>query len=119
MAKEKAPVWVYINLECSLRASSDRIARLGSLALFGAYTPNAQEWVNSMIRQYVVSGDFEIIKKALKRAVLYYEKPDQQYWIKRDNLNNDRVEESGPFAIGSFPADDKECAELLVVTKLV
>jgi len=120
MAKEVKPVWLYIELECSMRHLSDRIARLGALALFGAYNPAAQEWVNSMLRQYIISGNFEIIKKALKRARLYYEKPDQKYWVYGiDVVNGQIVSECGPFTPGSFPADDKEAAELLTVTKLV
>jgi len=113
-------IWLYMQLEVALRPVSDRLSRLGLLALFGAYTPNAQEWVNSVIRQYVITGDFEIIKKALKRAKLYCEKPDQKYWVYGvDVVNGGIVSECGPFTPGSFPADDRECAELLLVTKLV
>lgn len=121
-----AQKWLYEAKVARVAPPSAYIFRVGLLALFPTIMPNAQSWVSSIIRQYMTE-DKAVLDKAIQRCIDVLRNPDQRYWIKGivyDNIEEpgpmiDIVLECSPFTPGAFPADDRESAELLVVTKLV
>ena len=111
--------WLYEAKVIKMAPASAYIFRIGLLALFPCIMPNAQQWVNGIIRQYILE-DKAILDKAIQRCIDVLKNPNQRYWVRgQSGVGPDEISECSPFTLGAFPADDEESAELLVVTKLV
>jgi hypothetical protein len=109
--------WLYEAKVAKHAPNSAYIFKAGLLALFAIVMPIAQQWVNSIIRRYMLD-DKAMLDKAIEHCISVLKNPDQRYWcMGGSGVGPDEISQCSPFDIGAFPADNEEEAHLLV-TKL-